>query len=83
MCLAIPGRLIEIHDQDALHRTGLVDFDGVKKTISLVCVPEAKINDYLLVHVGMAISIVDEQHAQSVLDYLNYEQQQKNLHALP
>ena len=71
MCLAIPGRLIEIHDQEPLQRTGVVDFDGIRKTVSLVCVPEAIVGEFVLVHAGLAISIVDEQQAQMVFQLLN------------
>ena len=70
MCLAIPGQLITIIEGDPLERTGNVSFDGIIKEVSLICVPEAKIGDYVLVHVGLAISIVDEDQAQFIFDYL-------------
>ena len=82
MCLAIPGKLIEILEEDPLQRTGVIDFDGIKKNVSLVCVPEACIGDYVLVHVGLAISIVDRQQAQTVLQYLDFEQRQADSDAL-
>jgi hydrogenase expression/formation protein HypC len=71
MCLAIPGKLIEIsNDSDAIFKSGRVSFDGVIKDISLALVPEAKINDYVLVHVGTAIGIVDENAANETLELL-------------
>ncbi len=71
MCLSIPGRLIEITSQlDDTFRMGKVSFDGVIKEVSLTLVPEARINDYVMVHVGAAISIVDEEEAQKTFDIL-------------
>ncbi len=71
MCLSIPGRLIEITSQlDDTFRMGKVSFDGVIKEVSLTLVPEAEVNDYVMVHVGAAISIVDEEEAQKTFDIL-------------
>ena len=70
MCLAIPGKITSINDQDPLLRTGKVSFGGVVKEINLAYVPEAKVGDYVLVHVGFAISVVDEEEAQRVFEYL-------------
>ena len=71
MCLSIPGKLIEITGQlDETFRTGKVSFDGVIKEISLTLVPEAKVNDYVMVHVGAAISVVDEIEAKKTFDIL-------------
>lgn len=71
MCLAIPGKLIEITDQlDEIFRVGKVSFDGVVKQVSLTLVPEAKIGDYVMVHVGAAISIIDEEEAVKTFDLL-------------
>ncbi|MDP2089777.1 MAG: HypC/HybG/HupF family hydrogenase formation chaperone [Flavobacteriaceae bacterium] len=71
MCLAIPGKLIEITDQlDEIFRVGKVSFDGVIKQVSLTLVPEAKIGDYVMVHVGAAISIIDEEEAVKTFDLL-------------
>jgi hydrogenase expression/formation protein HypC len=71
MCLAVPGKLISFSGGDAQDRTGRVEFGGIIKEVNLACVPEAKIGDYVIVHVGMAISIVDEAEARKVFDYLN------------
>jgi len=71
MCLSIPGKLIEITAQlDETFRTGKVSFDGVIKEVSLTLVPEAKVNDYVMVHVGAAISVVDEEEAKKTFDIL-------------
>ena len=71
MCLAIPGKLIEITAQlDETFRLGKVSFDGVVKKVSLTLVPEARVNDYVLVHVGAAISVIDEEEAKKTFDIL-------------
>ena len=71
MCLAIPGQLQRIEaDSDPLRRTGRVSFGGIVKEVSLACVPEAQVGDYVLVHVGLALSVVDEAEAQKLLDDL-------------
>lgn len=71
MCLSIPGKLIEITAQlDETFRTGKVSFDGVIKEISLTLVPEAKVDDYVMVHVGAAISVVDEEEAKKTFEIL-------------
>ena len=71
MCLAIPGRIVGIDDDDPLVRRGWVDFGGVIKDVALACVPEAGVGDYVLVHAGMAISKVDEREAGKVFEFLN------------
>jgi hydrogenase expression/formation protein HypC len=70
MCLAVPGKLLSMTGDDPLLRLGKVSFGGVVKEVSLACVPEAKPGDYVLVHVGFALSVVDEAEAQRVFDYL-------------
>jgi hydrogenase expression/formation protein HypC len=70
MCLAIPGRITSLEGADALTRTGKVDFGGVQKEVNLGCVPEAKVGDYVIVHVGFAISRVEESEANEVFEYL-------------
>lgn len=71
MCLAVPGQIISINDADPLLRKATVDFGGVTKEVALACVPDAREGQYVLVHVGMALSIVDELEAQRVFDYLD------------
>lgn len=70
MCLAVPGRILEISGDDDLSRIGRVSFGGIIKNVSLACVPEARVDDYVLVHVGMALSIVDEDEATRVFALL-------------
>lgn len=71
MCLAVPGKILSVTGDDPLTRSARVSFGGVVKEVNLSCVPEAKVGDYVVVHVGFALSIVDEQEAQQVFDYLN------------
>ncbi len=70
MCLAVPGKLVSVSGDDPLQRTGKVSFGGVLKEVSLACLPEAQIGDYVIVHVGMAISRLDEAEANEVFAYL-------------
>ncbi len=71
MCLSIPGKLIEIvAELDPTFRIGKVDFEGIKKDVNLAMVPEANVGDYVLVHVGAAISVVDEQEAKETFAIL-------------
>ena len=70
MCLAVPGKVIEIHGDDPLLRTARVSFAGVIKNVSLTCAPEAKLGDYVLVHVGIAIRVVDQKDALETYEYL-------------
>ncbi len=70
MCLAVPGRILSIEGDDPLLRSGKVDFAGVQKRVNLSYVPEASVGDYVLVHVGFAISTVDEAEAAQVFSYL-------------
>lgn len=71
MCLAVPGRLIELRGDDPLTRTGRVDFAGVRKEVNLAYTPEARVGDYVLVHVGFAIGVVDPEEAKRVFEYLD------------
>jgi len=66
MCLAVPGKVISMSG-DALNRTGRVEFAGVSKEVSLAYVPEIQLNDYVIVHAGFAISILDQQEALQTL----------------
>lgn len=68
MCLAVPGRIISLSNEiDPLARKGQIDFSGITKEISLAYVPEAGINDYVIVHAGFAISLLDEDEACATL----------------
>ena len=70
MCLAVPGQIIEIIGDDPFLRSAKVSFAGVIKLISLACTPEARLGDFVLVHVGVAISTVDPKEAGETLQYL-------------
>ena len=70
MCLAIPGKVISIAGDDPVFRMGKVDFGGVIKEVNLCYVPEVKLGDYVIVHVGFALNILDEEEAQKVFEYL-------------
>lgn len=70
MCLAIPGQIESISHDDPLTRMGKVNFGGILKEASLAYVPEAKIGDYVIVHVGFALSRLDADEAQKVFEYL-------------
>ena len=64
MCLAVPGRILAIHRagpaDDPLWRSAEVDFGGVRQSVSLACLPEAGVGDRVLVHVGLALSLVED-----------------------
>ena len=70
MCLAIPGKVLSICGNEPLARMGRIDFSGVIREASLAFVPEVKVGDYVIVHVGFALSKLDEAEAQNVFDYL-------------
>ena len=70
MCLAVPGKIVEVLGDDPLLRAAKVSFAGVVKLISLTCTPEAKLGDYVLVHVGVAISTIDPKEAEKTYRYL-------------
>lgn len=76
MCLAVPGRLISIDGDDPLTRQGRVDFGGVIKSVNLAYVPEVQEQDYVLVHVGFAIAVVDPREAERVFEYLRTLEQE-------
>jgi hydrogenase expression/formation protein HypC len=70
MCLAVPGQVLSIEGDDPLTRVGRVSFGGVTKEIGLAYVPEARLGDYVLVHAGFAIGMIDEAEARQVFEYL-------------
>ncbi len=67
MCLGIPGQVLSIEGSDPLTRTAKVRFSGIIKDVNLAYAPDAKIGDYVIVHVGFAISILNEAEAHRVL----------------
>jgi hydrogenase expression/formation protein HypC len=70
MCLGVPGKVEKIHEQDDLPM-GKVRFGGILKDVCLAYTPEARLGDYVLVHVGFAISRIDETEAQEIFKYLD------------
>lgn len=71
MCLAIPGKIKTIESQmDGMLRMAKVQFGGITKEASLEMVPQAKEGDYVLVHVGVAISVVNEEEAKKTFEFL-------------
>ena len=70
MCLAIPGRVLSISGGDQMMRMARVDFGGVVKEINLAFAPDARLGDYVLVHVGFAIAVIDEAEAKRVFEHL-------------
>ncbi len=77
MCLAIPGK-VEMFEE-SFPKMGKVNFGGIRKAICFEMLPEAKVDDYVLVHVGFAISIVDEAEAKETLEMLGIEEVTKEL----
>lgn len=71
MCLAIPGQVVSIEGRDPLMRQGRVTFAGIIKLVNLAYTPEAAVGDYVLVHAGVAIAIVDEDEALRTLQILS------------
>jgi hydrogenase expression/formation protein HypC len=72
MCLAIPGKIISFEDQiESIFHIGKVSFGGIIKKINLSLVPEAQIGDYILVHVGVAMTIIDEEEAVRTMNFLD------------
>ena len=67
MCLAIPGRVVAISDGEGFDRRGTVDYDGARQEVSLAYLPETKIGDYVLVHVGFAMTLLDGDEAERIL----------------
>jgi len=74
MCLGIPGKILTIEPNPLGMTMGRVSFGGVTKDVCLAYVPDAKLNDFVVVHVGFALSIIDEQQAGTIYDYLKLNQ---------
>ena len=70
MCLAIPGQIISISGAEPLFRQARVDFGGIVKAVSLACTPEAAVGQYVLVHAGIAIALIQEDEAHQIFAYL-------------
>jgi hydrogenase expression/formation protein HypC len=70
MCLAVPGRVLEVQGDEPAFRHGSVDFAGVRREVSLAFTPEACPGDYVLVHAGFALTVVDAEEARTTLEEL-------------
>ena len=70
MCLGVPGKIVEIYETNGL-LMGKIDFGGVSREACLAYVPEAKVGDYTLIHVGFALNLVSEEEAQETLALIN------------
>ena len=70
MCLGIPGKVLEIHSPDGGVPMGKVEFGGITRDICLAYLPDVVVGDYVLVHVGFAISKIDEEEAQEIFSYI-------------
>jgi hydrogenase expression/formation protein HypC len=70
MCLGVPGKIIEIYEANSL-RMCKVDFGGVIREVCLEALPEAKVNDYTIVHAGFALNLLSEEEARETLNILN------------
>ena len=70
MCLAVPGRVVQIDPAGPGLPSGRVDFSGITREVCLACTPEVQVGDYVLVHAGLALNILDEQEAQTTFEYL-------------
>ena len=80
MCLAVPGKIVTILEEEHLGlRRGKVDFGGIRKEICLAYTPEARVGDYVLVHVGFSLSVVDEEEDQRVFEALRQLDQLEEL----
>lgn len=71
MCLAVPGRVLEIDERAGLLRMGRVDFGGIVREVCLAYVPEVQVGDYVIVHTGFAIQRLDEEEARETLRLLH------------
>jgi hydrogenase expression/formation protein HypC len=68
MCLGIPGKVISVDDTDSEMPWGMIEFEGIRRKVSLACTPDVQTGDYVIVHAGMAISRVDEAEAARVFE---------------
>ena len=83
MCLGIPGKLLGIRITDTVMPMGKVQFGGIAKDICLAYMPDVEVGDYVLVHVGFAISKLDEDEAQEIFSYIEQIGELAEMDALP
>ncbi len=70
MCLGVPGKIVEVHEDPTGMTMGKVSFSGIFKEVCLAYIEEPEVGDYVVVHVGFAISKIDEEQANEVFEYL-------------
>ena len=70
MCLGVPGRIVEILEDPLGMTMGRVSFSGITKEVCLAYTPEVEVGDFVVVHVGFAISKIDEEEAKKVFEFL-------------
>ncbi|MFW6171604.1 MAG: HypC/HybG/HupF family hydrogenase formation chaperone [Planctomycetota bacterium] len=82
MCLGIPGKVLEIvpSEQEGAMRMGKVEFGGIAKDICLAYLPDVEVGDYVLVHVGFAISRLDEEEAAEIFSYIEQMGELSDIH---
>ena len=74
MCLAVPGKVVELRvGESPIERVGTVDFQGSRLEVSFVLTPEVAVSDWVLVHAGFALQVLDEAEARKTWDYLSVE----------
>jgi hydrogenase expression/formation protein HypC len=79
MCLGVPGKITEIQDNALGMAMGKVSFGGISKEVCLAYVPEAQIGEYVIVHAGFALSVIDEKEAMEVFEMLKEMQELSDL----
>jgi hydrogenase expression/formation protein HypC len=79
MCLGVPGKVVEIQENPLGMTMGKVSFGGVAKEICLVYTPEAQVGDYVIVHAGFALSVIDEEEAMEVFEMLKQMEELSDL----
>ncbi|MEW4527195.1 HypC/HybG/HupF family hydrogenase formation chaperone [Maioricimonas sp. JC845] len=70
MCLGVPGQVVEWLDRDPVFGRASVEFAGVRRVCHMACVPDAEVGEYVIVHAGIAISRIDAEQAERLLDEL-------------
>jgi hydrogenase expression/formation protein HypC len=71
MCLGVPGKVIEWIDQDPIFGRAIIEFGSVRRECQMACTPDAKVGQYVIVHAGIAIAIIDAQEAERTLQDLS------------
>lgn len=83
MCLGIPGRVVERSNSEHDLALALVEFGGIRRQVSLACVPEAQLGDYVIVHAGIAISRLDVEEAERLLLHLREMNELEGMDEIP